>query len=87
MLHSSNKEPPGHKVKVDWLVTEPSKTRKEISVMAKQATKKEVESDFIKLVKEGVDISNANLVHFGVDPVFPLIQAEGKYPFHFASLR
>jgi hypothetical protein len=27
-----------------------------------------------------VDISNAHLEHYGVDPVYPFIQAEGKSP-------
>lgn len=65
---------------MDWLVEQSGIPKKELSVLEvkpKTASNDKSRSDFIKLVKEGVDISNANLKNYGADPVYPLIQAEG----------
>lgn len=64
----------------DWLVT--TAKEKKISILKTQTkgtTQNELDKDIVNLVKEGVDFSNANLKHFGIGPVFPLILATGKY--------
>lgn len=76
VLRSSHYE---NKVEVDWLVKYNNKY--DVSVMeAKPTTTSQTElaHDFVKLVKEGVDISNHNLDWLGYEIVYPLIQATGK---------
>jgi hypothetical protein len=81
-LKASHK-PTRKKVKVDWIVKDNEGLA--ISVMESKPTGSDLQLDFVKLVREGVDISNSNLERLGVEPVFfPLIQAQGKF---FSSLQ